>query len=85
MVFIVLWSVAQVSILATACLPLASIVPSMKDKCLPATPIWFFTSAMNIVTDFAIFIIPLPSVLKLRVKQRKQKIMLFIIFSIGFL
>jgi hypothetical protein len=84
-VFTCLWAIIQVVILAMACLPLASIVPSMKGKCLPATPIWFFTSSMNIVTDFAVLLLPLPSVLKLRMRLKKQKMMLLLVLSIGFL
>src|SRR3569833_81382 len=84
MAFICLWAVAQVSLLATTCLPVATIIPSMAGHCLDSTPIWLFTSAMNIVTDVYVFILPLPELIKLKI-ARKQKIMLVLIFCIGFL
>jgi hypothetical protein len=85
LVFISIWTVIQALLIATACLPLAFIVPSMANKCLKAEPIWYFSSAMNIVTDFAIFLIPLPAVYHLRIIRKKQKALLLMIFCLGFL
>lgn len=85
LIFIVLWSAVQIAILALACLPLASIVPSMKDRCLPVDPVWYLSSAMNIATDFAIFLIPIPSLMGLRTKGKRQKGLLLVVFGLGFL
>lgn len=85
LVFIGLWAVVQVLLLALACLPLASIVPSMKDRCLPVDPVWYLSSAMNIATDFVIFLIPMPSLINLRTKGKKQKALLLVVFGLGFL
>lgn len=85
LVLIGIWAVVQVLILALACLPLASIVPSMKGRCLPVDPVWYLSSAMNIVTDFGVFCIPIPSLLGLRTKDRKQKALLLVVFGLGFL
>jgi len=85
LIFIGVWAVAQVLILSLACLPLATIVPSMKDRCLPVDPTWYLSSAMNIVTDFAIFLIPIPSLITLRTTGRRQKALLLVVFGLGFL
>lgn len=85
LVFVTLWAITQVTLLATACLPISTLVPSMVGKCLPTDPIWYLSSATNIVTDFAVFLLPLPSLYKLRVVRKKQKVMLILIFCIGFL
>ncbi|CAK7199175.1 hypothetical protein SEUCBS139899_001847 [Sporothrix eucalyptigena] len=51
--------------------------------CLHTLPIWYFSSAMNIVTDAAIFLIPLPSVVRLQLPPR-QKIVILFVFCLGF-
>ena len=85
LIFTGLWAVTQILILALACLPLASIVPSMKDHCLPVDPTWYLSSSMNIITDFAIFLIPIPSLVTLRMCSRRQKCLLLVVFGLGFL
>jgi hypothetical protein len=85
LVLIGLWAVVQVILLTLACLPLASIVPSMKGRCLAVDPVWYLSSAMNIATDFVIFVIPMPSLINLRTKSRKQKALLLVVFGLGFL
>jgi hypothetical protein len=85
LIFIGLWAIVQVLILALACLPLASIVPSMKGRCLAVDPVWYLSSAMNIVTDFVVFLIPLPAIITLRTKGKRQKVLLLVVFSLGFL
>ncbi|KAK5656011.1 hypothetical protein OQA88_5149 [Cercophora sp. LCS_1] len=84
LIFIGIWTVVQILILSLSCLPLTAIVPSMKDRCLPVDPTWFLSSAMNIVTDFAIFLIPIPSLISLRTSNRRQKALLLLVFGLGF-
>lgn len=84
MIYVGLWMIVQVTILALACVPIAVVLPHMADKCLDTLPIWYFSSGMNIFTDFTILLIPLPSVLKLKLR-RKQKILLLGVFGLGFL
>ncbi|KAF2686747.1 hypothetical protein K458DRAFT_476511, partial [Lentithecium fluviatile CBS 122367] len=84
LIFIVFWGVVQEFILAFGCIPLSLIIPSMTGKCLYTLPIWYTTSSMNIVTDFAIFIVPIPSVLELQMQTRK-KVLLCGLFGLGFL
>ncbi len=57
----------------------------MADRCLSSTAIWYSSSALNIVTDFYIFSIPLPSILALTTQTLRQKVVLLLIFSLGFL
>ncbi len=82
--FVMLWAVLQAILLAVSCIPVAAIVPSMAAKCLNTLPVWYFSSTMNIVTDFLIFLVPLPCVYNLTM-PRNQKILVFSIFCLGFL
>ncbi|KAK4163955.1 hypothetical protein QBC43DRAFT_211601 [Cladorrhinum sp. PSN259] len=81
--FVMLWAATQAVLLGVSCIPVATIVPSMANKCLDTLPVWYFSSTMNIVTDFLIFIIPLPCVYNLTLRTN-QKILVFSIFSLGF-
>lgn len=85
LIFIGLWTVAQILILSLSCLPLTNIIPSMKGKCLPVDPTWYLSSAMNIFTDFVIFLIPIPNLITLRTTNRRQKALLLVVFGLGFL
>jgi hypothetical protein len=82
--FVLLWAVLQAVLLGLCCIPVASVVPSMADKCLNTLPVWYTSSIMNIATDFLIFLVPLPSVYKMTLRT-KQKILVLSIFSLGFL
>ena len=84
MVYVVLWACTQVTILGISCLPISFLVPSTADWCLNTLPVWYFSSAMSLATDFLIFGIPLPSVIKL-VLHLRQKIIVILIFCLGFL
>ena len=83
-IYVIIWAVVQDLILGMACLPLSIIIPSTASWCLPTLPIWFFSSGMSIATDLIIFCIPLPTVLSLHI-PKKQKILIFGIFCLGFL
>jgi len=85
LILIGIWSVVQVVMMALACLPLSSIVQTMKGRCLPVDPTWYLGAAMNIATDFAIFMIPIPSLIKLRINDKGKKAMLLLVFGLGFL
>jgi hypothetical protein len=84
LIFVFLWAIIQLILLGMSCVPVATIVPTMADKCLNTLPVWYFSSAMNIVTDFVIFLVPLPSVYGLKL-HKQQKILVFSIFCLGFL
>jgi hypothetical protein len=77
--------VVYVVTIATACFPLINVIPSMADRCLPHYPVWYATGSLSIITDFLIILLPLPSIWKLRIPNKRQKAVLLIIFSLGFL
>lgn len=56
----------------------------MANKCIYTLPVWYLTSAMNIVTDFLIFGIPIIPVIRLRI-SRSKKYLLLCLFCLGFL
>ena len=84
MVLVMIWALIQVVLLSVACVPIATIVPNLADKCLSTLPIWYFSSAVNIVSDVIILLVPLPSVYRLKL-PRQQKIVVWCIFCLGFL
>ncbi|KAK2057411.1 hypothetical protein LY76DRAFT_107918 [Colletotrichum caudatum] len=83
MAYVAGWACVQATLLGLSCLPISFIVPGAAAFCLDTLPIWYFSSAMSLATDLAIFCIPLRSVLRLQL-PRKQKAMLFGIFCLGF-
>ncbi|KAF4969553.1 hypothetical protein FSARC_3236 [Fusarium sarcochroum] len=80
---VILWACVQVTLLGISCLPISFLVPSTAGWCLDTLPVWYISSAMSIATDVLIFCIPLPSVWKLQLPM-KQKIMVILIFCLGF-
>ena len=67
-----------------ACIPLqASWDPSVPGKCL-GLPVQIGNSVLHVITDFAIFALPIPVLAKLKM-HRKQKIGLLAVFALGFL
>ncbi|KAI9826043.1 MAG: hypothetical protein M1832_000492 [Thelocarpon impressellum] len=56
--------------------------PLVPGKCIDAMGLATFFGAMNVVTDFAIFVIPLPLLWRMEL-QRRTKIALWIIFGAG--
>lgn len=84
LVFIGIWTVVQALILSFACIPLSIIIPNMANHCLAALPVWYSAAIIATIIDFAIFIIPLPSVTYLRMRTR-QKLMIAGMFGLGFL
>ncbi|KAI7776436.1 integral membrane protein [Diaporthe eres] len=83
LVFVGIWTVIQGVLLSITCIPLATIQPSTASWCLNTLTIWEFTSAVGLITDFAIFLLPMPSIWKLPIQPR-QRIVLLAIFGLGF-
>ncbi|KAK1983429.1 hypothetical protein LZ30DRAFT_588429 [Colletotrichum cereale] len=78
------WSTSQLCISALQCLPVSGFWDkSVKAKCIPNQPQWYINAAGNIITDVAVFALPMPIFWHLRL-PRKQKILLMGIFSLGF-
>jgi hypothetical protein len=84
MVYVVLWAIVQSVTLGLSCTPLSFFTPSWADRCLDTFPVWLFSSIMSTVTDFAIFILPLPSIIKLHLNPKKKMVTVFM-FCLGFL
>ena len=82
--FLAVWGVIQEVLVGMSCVPVAVFVPSRADRCVNALVVWYLTSIMNIVTDFAVFTTPMPAIRGLALR-RKQKILVASIFGLGFL
>lgn len=66
------------------CIPLEAVWnPAVKGTCL-GLAVTIGNSVLHIVTDFFIFLLPIPTLAKLKINQ-KQKIGLIFVFSLGFL
>jgi hypothetical protein len=67
------------------CLPVRAFWDkSVKGKCIGNLPFWYTASALNIVTDVGIFVLPLPVLAKLKLPMR-QKVGLMGVLTIGML
>jgi hypothetical protein len=84
LMFLIAWGITQEVLIGVACVPVSVFVPSRQDKCIDSLTVWYLTSIMNIVTDFIVFMVPMPSIKGLQLR-RKQKILVFSIFCLGFL
>lgn len=82
---IMLWALSQVFITVFICFPVAKFWQrDLPGSCMSNVPFWYINAAGNIVTDLAIFIMPLPVLSKLQL-HKKQKYFVMGIFSLGFL
>ncbi|KAH9204326.1 hypothetical protein DL95DRAFT_398628, partial [Leptodontidium sp. 2 PMI_412] len=83
LVVIICWAITQIFLNTMICLPAASFWdPTILGKCIHFLPIWYTYAVVNIITDFSIFIHPLPSLKSIQL-PKKQKIILFVIFGLG--
>lgn len=65
------------------CVPIAKFWDrSIQGYCLSFEALWFFNAAMNIFTDLALLIMPMPLLSQLQL-PRMQKIALVGVFAIG--
>ena len=83
MVYNVLVTVA----VCTACVPLSAfwdftLQLSGKAYCHPKS-IWWANTAMHVITDFLIYLLPMPVIFTVRFPKR-QKALLFVLFAFGF-
>jgi len=66
------------------CIPLEAVWnPEVKGTCL-GLAVSIGNSVLHIITDFLIFLLPIPALAKLKI-NKKQKIGLLLVFSLGFL
>lgn len=79
------WSVASLFVSIWSCVPIEGFWDqSANARCIPNHPWWEINAAGNIITDFAVFCLPIPALWKLQL-QNSQKFALLGIFSLGFL
>lgn len=78
------WNVAQSILVSVACVPAANLFPNLLSHCLPPLTIWYIAAAINITTDFVVFLLPIPLIQSLQLPL-KQKILLSGVFCLGFL
>ncbi|KAJ4315065.1 hypothetical protein N0V84_008578 [Fusarium piperis] len=84
-IIVALWGIFQTIMTFTDCIPLkASWDPRVGGWCLPREAMWYMNGIVNIVSDFAILILPLPVIWNLQLPL-SQKILLSGIFGLGFL
>ncbi|CAK7213668.1 hypothetical protein SBRCBS47491_001883 [Sporothrix bragantina] len=83
MIFVVVWAIVQGLLLGLACVPLSLLLPTTARWCLPTLPVWYASAAVHMVTDAIIFLVPLPSVVRLQLPLR-QKLAVLSIFCLGF-
>lgn len=65
-----------------SCTPVRAFWTHEKSTCLNQFAVWFTNAAINILTDFAIILLPIPVIQKLNLGKR-QKIGLISIFAVG--
>lgn len=83
LIYVGIWTVVQIILLAITCMPIIFIAPSMEGKCIDTYPVWMVSSVMSTVTDVVIFALPLHTVIKLKLRP-KQKIVTVLMFCLGF-
>ncbi|KAL1987071.1 hypothetical protein VTN96DRAFT_4945 [Rasamsonia emersonii] len=65
------------------CIPVAKFWDrSIPGNCLSFEALWFFNAAMNLITDIALLILPMPVLNALQL-PRKQRLALMAVFAIG--
>ncbi|KAK8068670.1 hypothetical protein PG994_005286 [Apiospora phragmitis] len=81
--FMLAWTVTLSVLLPLVCYPVDKFwEPARPGSCVDQLAVWYVMAGVNIVTDFAIFIIPLP-VIKLLQLPTKQKMLLVVVFGLG--
>ncbi|KAK1828638.1 hypothetical protein QBC39DRAFT_223658, partial [Podospora conica] len=78
------WALSQLLVGIFICTPVHGFWDSTANaKCIPNIPQWYINAAGNIITDVAVFTLPLPAIWKLQL-VKGQKMILLGIFSLGF-
>lgn len=77
------WAVTLSFLLTLVCIPVAAFWDtSIQGRCLDNLTIWYVMASVNLVSDFSLFIMPLPVIQSLQL-PRKQKYTLSIVFGFG--
>ncbi|KAF4341556.1 integral membrane protein [Fusarium beomiforme] len=84
LVIMVAWTITIAFLNSLICVPVAKFWNStLPGHCTDPLTVWYVMAGFNLVTDLAVFCMPLPVIGSLKL-PRKQKVMLLAIFSIGF-
>ena len=84
-VFVAAWTVMIAFLLTLVCMPVAKFWDSTIDgKCLNMLAIWYVMASFNLITDIALFVLPLPVIRSLHLPKR-QKYILSLVFGLGLL
>jgi len=79
------WSVSQVLIATFTCSPISGFWDkTITSTCIPNYPFWYINAGGHIMSDVAVFLMPLPSLSRLKL-PKQQKLVLIGIFCLGFL
>ncbi|KAH6842431.1 hypothetical protein B0I37DRAFT_381922 [Chaetomium sp. MPI-CAGE-AT-0009] len=84
LVIVVLWAVFQVLVTVFFCKPTSGFWDiSIQPECQPRLPFWISNSVFNLLTDLAIFTLPLPSLARLHLGKVQKRILIGV-FCLGF-
>jgi hypothetical protein len=79
------WGITVVVMLSLVCVPIQFLWDkSIHGHCLPLLPAYYAPASINIATDFATWVLPLPVIKSLQLPKRQKAILMFI-FGLGFL
>lgn len=86
LVFVALTGLTDICLILTQCIPLTAAWDSSVTAvyCHPFNT-YYIIVGIQIATDFLTFLLPLPVIWGMRAAPRNQKLMLFALFSFGFL
>lgn len=83
--FLTCWGITLSFLLPMVCMPVAAFWDeNVKGFCLDNATIWYVMAGVNVITDFAVFTMPIPVISSLQL-PKKQKAMLLIVFTLGIL
>jgi hypothetical protein len=79
------YNILVVVMVFTACIPLHAFWDfTVAGAYCHAKSIWWANTYLHVITDFMIYLLPMPVILRLRFPTR-QKVLLFVLFAFGFL
>ncbi|KAH8880569.1 hypothetical protein GQ53DRAFT_630003, partial [Thozetella sp. PMI_491] len=85
LVMLIAWGISVVVGLAMICLPIQKLWDDrVPGRCVDFLPAFFAPACINMVADFAIFVLPMPAIRHLALPL-KQKIMIALILCLGLL
>ncbi len=84
LVLTIAYNIAGFIVQMTTCIPLEKLwEPALYGKCHPVTLAWAFIG-LHVVTDFLIFALPIP-IVALMTMSLRQKLLIVVLFALGFL